>query len=120
MTVVDTTKIDFWEPHPGSRMRVVGNGKNATLVYARLKPGSEVPEHKHPNEQIGYCLDGECTIRIGEKTYLIKKGYSWAIPQNRMHSMKISNDGEFVSVELFSPPRPDLLRKEFAPDKIQD
>jgi hypothetical protein len=32
--------------------------------------------------------------------------------------MKISEKEEFVSVELFSPPRPDLLRREFAPDKL--
>lgn len=37
MSVIDTTKIDFWEPHPGSRMRVIGNGEHVTLVYARLQ-----------------------------------------------------------------------------------
>jgi len=118
MSVIDTTKIDFWEPHPGSRMRVIGNGEHVTLVYARLKPGSDVPEHKHPSEQMGVCLQGEAIFIIDEKEFTVKEGFSWIIPENTTHSMKISEKEEFVSVELFSPPRPDLLRREFAPDKL--
>jgi quercetin dioxygenase-like cupin family protein len=119
MSAVDTEKIAFWEGHPGSRMKVVGRGEKMTMVYARIKSGSDIPEHKHPQEQIAYCLQGEATFKIGDKTFLIEKGYSFLIPANTVHSGKVTSDEEYISVEAFSPPRTDLLRGEFKPEKAQ-
>ena len=118
MSVMDTEQIAFWEPHPGGQLKIIGNSKNMTLAYSRIQPGSEIPEHKYPHEQLGYCLEGEARYRIGEKTYNVKKGYSIIIPANIIHSAKIIGNQEFVSIEVFSPPRSDLIRGKFAPEKI--
>ncbi|TRO57549.1 cupin domain-containing protein [Candidatus Bathyarchaeota archaeon] len=117
MAVTDTEQIAFWEPHPGGQLKIIGNGKNMTLAYSRIQPGSEIPEHKHPHEQLGYCLEGEARYRIDKKTFDMKKGYSIIIPANMIHSAKIIGKQEFVSIEAFSPPRPDLVRGKFAPEK---
>lgn len=117
MAVTNTEQIAFWEPHSGGQLKMIGNGKNMTLAYSRIKPGAEIPEHKHPHEQLGYCLEGEASYRIGEKTFDVKKGYSIIIPANIIHSAKIIGKQEFVSIEAFSPPRPDLVRGKFAPEK---
>lgn len=117
MAVTNTEQIAFWEPHPGAQLKIIGNGKNMTLVYSRIQPDSEIPEHQHPHEQLAYCLEGEARYRIGEKTFNVKKGYSIIIPPNTIHSAKIIGKQEFVIVEAFSPPRPDLVSGKFAPEK---
>ncbi|WP_455369761.1 cupin domain-containing protein [[Eubacterium] cellulosolvens] len=117
MAVIDIEQIDFWEPHPGGQLKIIGNGKNMTLAYSRIQPEAEIPEHKHPHEQLGYCLEGEARYTIGEKTYEVKKGYSIFIPANIIHSAKIIGKQEFVSIEAFSPPRLDLVKGKFAPEK---
>jgi len=118
MATINTEQIDFWEPHPGGQLKIIGNGKNMTLAYSRIQPDAEIPEHRHPHEQLGYCLEGESRYKIGEKTYEIKKGYSIFIPANVIHSAKITGKQEFVSIEAFSPPRLDLVSRKFAPEKI--
>jgi len=37
-----------------------------------------------------------------------------------VHSGKIEGDQEYVSIEAFSPPRQDLLRGKFAPEKTRE
>jgi len=115
----DTTKIDFWEIHPNIKTRVIGNGSNMTMIYVIAQPGAAMPEHKHPHEQIGYCLKGEGTFRIGDKSYTIRKDHSFTIPPNIPHSLKITSKEEYVSIEVFSPSRPDLLRREFKPEETK-
>ena len=115
MAATDTEKIAFWEAHPGSRIKVVASGEKMTVVYAIIKPGSEIPRHSHAVEQIAYCLQGEAEFQIGDETFHIKKGYSFIIPPDVMHSGKITGDQEYASIEAFSPPRQDLLKGEFKP-----
>lgn len=115
MSATDTEKLAFWEAHPGSSMKVVASGEKMTVVHAIIKPGSVIPRHSHAVEQIAYCLQGEAVFEIGDKTFQIKKGYSFIIPPDVMHSGKIIGDQEYVSIEAFSPPRQDLLKGEFKP-----
>ena len=119
MAVVNTEQINFWEPHPGGRLKIIGNGKNMTLAYSRIQSKAKIPEHKHPHEQFGYCLEGEARYTIGNKTYYVKKGYSIHIPANILHSAKIIGKQEFISIEAFSPPRLDLVKGKFAPEKSE-
>ncbi|MEM3528134.1 MAG: cupin domain-containing protein [Candidatus Bathyarchaeia archaeon] len=117
MSITDASEIASWEVHPGCQLKVLASGDKITLTYERVEPGVEIPDHKHPNEQIGYCLEGEATFKIGGEKFLVKKGYSYTIPSNVTHSFKVTGKQEFVTVDAFSPTRPDLLRKEFAPEK---
>ncbi len=115
----DTAKIDFFEIHPNFKVRVVGNGSNMTMIYLIAQPGATLREHKHPHEHLGYCLKGEGTFRIGDKTYVISKDYSFTIPPNIPHSLKITSKEEYVAIEVFSPSRPDLVRRTFKPEETK-
>jgi len=119
MSAIDTSKISFWQAHPNFNVRVAGSGERITMLYAVAHPGADSPEHKHPHEQIGYCLQGEATYRIGDKTVLVKKDYTYLIPPNVPHSSKITGKEDYVVIEVFSPSRPDLIRGEFAPEKLK-
>ena len=118
-TTTDTTKNDFFEIHPNFKVRVVGNGSNMTMIYLIAQPGATLDEHKHPHEHLGYCLKGEGTFRIGDKTFTIRKDHSFTIPPNIPHSLKITGKEEYVAIEVFSPSRPDLLKRTFKPEETK-
>jgi len=71
-------------------MKVVASGERTTLVYSRIQPGAELPEHKHPHEQTGYCLEGEAMYRMGNMTFQVKKDYSILVPANTVYSVEIT------------------------------
>ena len=41
-------------------------GERITLARGRAGAGIGVPEHRHPAEQLGICIEGEMTFTIGE------------------------------------------------------
>ena len=100
-------------------MKVVASGERTTLVYSRIQPGAELPEHKHPHEQTGYCLEGEAMYRMGNMTFQVKKGHNILVPSNTVRSAKITEKEGSVILEAFSWPKPDLLRGEFTPEKLR-
>jgi quercetin dioxygenase-like cupin family protein len=85
--------------------RVVA-GEKATLAVVELPPGSVVPEHRHPNEQLGVLLRGSVTFTIGDECEVLRPGATWAIPANVPHQVTAGPDGAVV-VEAFAPRRAD-------------
>jgi quercetin dioxygenase-like cupin family protein len=82
------------------------HGNEMTLTLLELEPSFEVPEHSHPNEQIGILIEGFVTFRIGDETEDVRPGGTWRILANVPHSVKTGPDGAVI-VEAFSPPRRD-------------
>jgi quercetin dioxygenase-like cupin family protein len=81
-------------------------GKEATLAAIELDPGTEVPEHRHVNEQTGILLRGSLRFRIGDETKDLVPGSTWVIPADVPHAVGAGPEGAFL-VELFAPPRAD-------------
>jgi quercetin dioxygenase-like cupin family protein len=119
MSTIDVKKVKLWNINPGVKLGVIGIGERMTLTYSIHESGSLIQKHKHIHEQLGYCLQGEAIYEIGDKKINLKKGYSFVIPPNTMHSAKVISNEELLLVETFSPPRPDLIKGEFAPDKYK-
>ena len=90
-----------------------------TLTCSIHESGSLIPKHKHIHEQLEYCLQREAMHEIGDKKINLRKGHGFVIPPNTIHSAKIISKEELLLVETFSPPRPDLIKDEFAPDKYK-
>jgi len=67
-TVADIEPLALME---GLRVRPV-NGERITLAVFELDPGMAMPEHRHPNEQVGLVVRGEFTFTIGGETRLRK------------------------------------------------
>lgn len=109
----DIPRLRVWEGVAG---RVVG-GTGLTLAFVELDPSSVVPEHSHPHEQIGVCVSGSLTFRIGEEEREIAPGATWSIPGGVPHEVRVGPAGAAV-VEAWAPPREDwagLERLEQAP-----
>src|ERR1039458_6361798 len=90
----------------GLRVRPV-NGERITLAIFELDPGTAMPEHRHPNEQVGVVVRGEFTFTIGGETRLRKPGDMWVIPPGVPHSVDHAGKAGCTIVESFSPPRDD-------------
>jgi quercetin dioxygenase-like cupin family protein len=99
----ETAPRRIWDGVAG---RVVMGG-NATLGVIELAPGSVVPEHSHPNEQLGILLEGTVTFRIGgERRTLQQRGDTWSIPPDVPHEAQAGEAGAVVA-EAFAPARAD-------------
>jgi quercetin dioxygenase-like cupin family protein len=102
----------------GVRVRQV-NGERITLAVMELDPVISLPEHRHPNEQVGVVLRGEFTFTIGGETRLRKPGDMWVIPPDIPHTVERTGTAGCTILETFSPPRADWAEKprtEPAPD----
>jgi len=87
------------------------HGDRMTLTVIELEPGTDVPEHRHENEQMGILLDGSLTFRIGGETKTFGRGGTWTIVAQVPHSVTAGPEGA-VLVEVFSPVRDDWQARD--------
>lgn len=92
--------------------RVV-QGEQLTLAVVELPPNGLVPEHRHVNEQIGLCLQGTLTFRVGQETRGLGPGGTWRILAHVPHEAQAGPEGAVV-VEVFAPVRDDWAELEQA------
>ncbi len=109
---------DQWEevaPHvktfgfvgKGMSASIVTMGAEATGKHAKLNAA-----HSHYHEQLTICLEGNGTVIIDGIRYPVKKGSYWLTPPNVPHTLDTSDsDGKVTILQLFSPARPDNLKK---------
>src|SRR5262245_40063896 len=86
-------------------------GDHITMAVVELAPNSVVPEHHHPNEQIGIVLKGSLLFTIGGEQRELAVGDTYKIPVNVPHSVITGADGAVV-VDIFSPVRADWAQVE--------
>ena len=110
MKITKLKKAPEIEPAEGVKMAIIGDGEKMTFVRIEAHPGSEIPDHSHPNEQIGTCVDGEGILVSGGETLEMKPGVAWAIPPGEVHRFKPVGDKPCIIHEVFSPPREDYRK----------
>lgn len=81
-------------------------GERITLAVIELAPGSVVPEHEHPHEQLGICIQGSLTFRVGGEERELGPGGTWRIGPGVLHRGTAGPEGAVV-LDVFSPPRSD-------------
>jgi quercetin dioxygenase-like cupin family protein len=92
----------IWE---GVVVRAV-HGERVTTALVELAPNSHVPEHHHPNEQMGVLIRGSMRMRVDEATRELGPGDTWRIIAEVPHEAHAGPDGA-LAVEVWSPPRED-------------
>lgn len=100
--------VDELRPHhlmEGILARTV-HGAGVTLAVIDLAPGLRMPEHRHPQEQLGVVVRGELDLTIGGESRRRRPGDLWVIPSDVPHSVEVGPEGCSV-VESFAPPRAD-------------
>jgi unsaturated pyranuronate lyase len=91
------------------------HGERTTLGLVELAPNSVVPEHSHPNEQMGVLVRGSFKrLRIGEESREVQPGDTWRIGGGVPHEVESGPEGA-LAVELWSPAREDW--EQFEPEE---
>ena len=94
--------IGIWE---GVLARSI-DGVRCSLGVVELEPNSVVPEHSHPNEQLGLVVSGSVSFRVGDEERELGPGGTWCIPPSTPHEVRTGPDGAVV-IDVFAPPRDD-------------
>lgn len=63
-------------------------GENQQVIFMSFDNDVEIPEHSH-NAQWGVVLEGEIDLKISDITKTYKKGDTYFIPKDVIHSAKI-------------------------------
>ena len=101
----DLSSLELQRIWDGVHGRVI-HGDRITLGIIELDPGSHVPEHQHENEQLGMCLAGSMSFRVGDEERELRPGQTWTIPGNVPHEVHVGPEGAVV-IDVFVPPRDD-------------
>jgi quercetin dioxygenase-like cupin family protein len=89
----------------GIEMRAF-HGERMTFAYFTFAPGTPLPEHRHPHEQIGTVVKGEMQLTIAGETRVVSAGGAYHIASNTVHSARCLK-GPAEVIEMFAPVRED-------------
>ncbi|MEY2479140.1 MAG: hypothetical protein QOI04_67 [Verrucomicrobiota bacterium] len=106
--VMKSSEENPWiEICPGISRRTQTSGKTMYQMLARLEPGSHMPEHQHPQEQIVHVLEGKMRLIVDGTPHEMSAGDSFYLASNVPHGVETI---EATSVlDTFSPPRDEYL-----------
>ena len=92
---------------PGVEIRTTA-GRQLMLSVVRLEPGSVVPDHSHPHEQMGMMISGRLEFTVDGTTRVLGPGDIWRIPGGVVHSVRALEEPA-VALDVFHPIREDYL-----------
>lgn len=115
--VIRPEAVEKWplEKHVGVTSKLLIDGEKMTVMWTRWEPGASAPEHSHPHEQNGVCLEGEIIFVIAGQEYTIRAGEFYHVPGNVPHSERNAAAAPAILTDFFAPVRSDLLRRRFEP-----
>lgn len=94
---------------PGVSAVQLGHGEKLHGQYVELEPEGVVERHDHPHEQITHVTGGKIVMTIGEEEHTLAAGDTVVIPGDVPHEAINETDGVASLIDVFSPPREDLL-----------
>lgn len=94
----------------GVKMTLIGNGERMSFIRIKIKPGAVIPDHSHPHEQIGTCVEGEGVLTSGGEALKVVPGITWTIPPEEVHRFEAKGENPTLIHEIWSPPREDYKK----------
>jgi quercetin dioxygenase-like cupin family protein len=95
MTFSTLSALPGTEMLPGVTRRAV-HLDHAMMTFFHFDPGSVVPEHTHPHEQITYVVEGGMEFTLGGTRRLMRAGDVVCIPPHVPHSATILDQPTFA------------------------
>jgi quercetin dioxygenase-like cupin family protein len=108
MDTVAPSEAETVEVSEGVYLTQMALGDRMSIQHLRMDPGTRIPEHDHPHEQVGFVYRGTQTFVLeGGSTVDVGEGESYAIPGDEIHAAENRGGGTMEAIDVFSPPRPD-------------
>ena len=76
-----------------------------TIAHWHFEPGTDLPEHSHPHDQITNIIEGEFELTVDGEREILKSGHYRVISPNAVHSGRSITACRIIDV--FSPVRDD-------------
>jgi quercetin dioxygenase-like cupin family protein len=113
--VVKPSEVEKWAlgSHVGVESRLLVDGDHITVLLSHWGPGATAPEHVHPHEQVGICLQGHVIVTVRGKDHPVGPGEFYHIPGSVPHAERNEGEDVVVLADFFSPIREDLVRRQF-------
>jgi quercetin dioxygenase-like cupin family protein len=94
----------------GGRMwrKLRARGGSLMLVEMHFEQGAVGAEHRHPHEQLCYCLEGEFLYSIEGEKATLRPGDSVFVPASALHGALCVAAGRLL--DIFTPQRDDFLK----------
>jgi quercetin dioxygenase-like cupin family protein len=92
---------------PGVDIRTAA-GRQLMLSVVWFEPGSVVPHHHHPHEQMGMLISGRLEFTVADTTRVLGPGDIWRIPGGVVHGVRALEEPA-VALDVFHPIREDYL-----------
>ncbi len=80
------------------------------LALHEAVPHLKGAPHRHPSAQITYMLKGKMRLSVDGEARILSPGEFGHVPPNALHSVE-SFDEEVLALDIFSPPRPDIIAR---------
>jgi len=87
------------------------HGEHLTFAVVDLAPNLVVPEHHHPNEQIGLVLKGAVVMSVAGESRRLGVGDTYFVPGDVPHWAETGPEGASV-IDVFNPKREDWEQVE--------
>jgi quercetin dioxygenase-like cupin family protein len=94
----------------GIGRKILGYDDGLMMTHVTFRKGAVGARHQHPHRQISYVEAGSFEVSVGTEMRILKRGDCYVVPPSVDHGVLALEDGAVVDV--FSPARLDLLRKD--------
>lgn len=105
MKQLKLSELKVLELAPGYRANVI-HGDSMTVTHVEVEPGSALPTHSHPHEQIVNMIEGEFELTVDGEPLQLTPGSVVLIPSNVPHSGLSHTKCRIIDV--FHPVREDM------------
>jgi len=83
---------------------------NVMLALHEAVPHLKGAPHRHPSAQITYMLKGKMRLSVDGEERILSPGEFGYVPPNALHGIE-SFDEDVLALDVFSPPRPDIIAR---------
>lgn len=87
----------------GGIQRQVLTSRNIMLVRHLYPPGTAIPHHKHPQEQITVVEQGELYYEVEGKGYELDAGDVISVPSDAEHGGQNKGEQAVITLNIFHP-----------------
>lgn len=100
---------DETEIFPGVFARQLGHGEQLHGIAVTIERGATAQAHSHPHEQLSIVTAGEIVMTVDGEDHRLQAGEAVVIPGDATHEATNEGTDSASVVDVFSPPRDDLL-----------